>query len=81
VAVEDELVLAADEVAERDGAEVVPRPLDEHPLAVDALAQVVRRRGRVEDQRGAGRRLVRERRSRGPDVLADGQPEAPAIWK
>ena len=34
VAVEDQLVLAADEVAEGDGGEVVARALDEHPLAL-----------------------------------------------
>ena len=46
VAVEDQLVLAADEVAERDGAEVVARALDQHALALAALARVVGRRGR-----------------------------------
>ena len=37
VPVEDQLVLASDEVAERHGAEVVARPLGEHPLARLAL--------------------------------------------
>ena len=34
VAVEDQLVLAADEVAERDRGQVVARALGEHPLAL-----------------------------------------------
>ena len=78
VAVEDQLVLAADEVAERDGGQVVAGALDQHPLALDALARVVRGRGRVEDQHRAGERLVGGRRAGRPDVLADRQAEARA---
>ena len=76
VPVEDQLVLAADEVGERDRGQVVARALDQHPLAVAALARVVRRSRGIEDQRGAGQRLVRRRRAGRPDVLADRQPEA-----
>ena len=46
VAVEDQLVLAADQVAEHDLGEAVAGPLDQHPLALDALAPVVRARRR-----------------------------------
>src|SRR5436190_20897893 len=41
--VEDQLVLAADRVAERDEARVVARARDEHLLALPFLADVVRR--------------------------------------
>jgi hypothetical protein len=75
VAVEDELVLAADEVAERDRAEVVARPLDEHLLALAALAREVGGRRCVHDQRRAGERLLLRRMAGGPDVLADRQPD------
>ena len=61
VAVEHELVLAADEVAEGDRAEVVARALDDHALALEALARVVGRGREVDDQRRAGQRLVRFR--------------------
>ena len=78
VAVEDELVLAADEPAEGHAGEVVARALGEHPLALGALAGVVGRGRDVEDQRRAGQRLVAGRRAGLPDVLADGQPDAVA---
>ena len=54
VAVEDELVLAADEVAEGEVRRVVARPGDEHLLAVLGLADVERRGGEVDDQLRAG---------------------------
>ena len=75
VAVEDELVLAADERAEGDRAEVVAGALGEHPLALEALAGVVGRGGDVDDQRRAGARLVGGGRAGLPDVLADRQAE------
>ena len=54
---------------------VVPRALDQHPLALGALARVVGRGGDVDQQRRAGQRLVGGRRPRLPDVLADGQAD------
>ena len=71
MAVEDELVLAADEVAERDVGSVVARARDEHLLAVLGLADVEGRRGEVDEQRRAGEREIGRRRARLPDVLAD----------
>ena len=78
VPVEDELVLAADERAERDGGDVVARPLGEHPLALEPLAGVVGRGRDVDDQRRPGARLERGGRARLPDVLADRQPDLAA---
>ena len=72
VSVEDELVLAADEVAEREEGGVVPRARDEHLLAILGLADVVGRGGDVHEQLGAGQREVGRGRPRLPDVLADG---------
>ena len=73
-AVEDELVLPADEVAVGDGAEAVARACREHLLARLALAEVV---GRGRDVEHAGR-AERGRLGDGvgqPDVLADRQRE------
>ena len=78
-AVEDELVLPADEAAERDGREVVARALGEHPLAPQPLARVKRRGGDVHDQPRARERLVRQRRAGLPDVLADRQADRDAV--
>ena len=75
VAVEDELVLAADEPAEGDVGDVVAGALGEHPLALAALADVVGGGGDVDDQGGPGEGLVAGRRAGLPDVLADRQPE------
>ena len=75
VAVEQQLVLAADHVAEGDRAQVVARALDQHPLALAALARVIRGGGGVQHQRRAGQSLVREGRAGRPDVLADGQAQ------
>ena len=50
VPVEDELVLAADEVAEGEVGARVTRPGDEHLLALLGLADVVRRRREVHDE-------------------------------
>ena len=71
VTVEDELVLPADEVAERDVRGVVPGPRDEHLLAVLRLAAVVRRRREVDEERRAGEREIGRRGAGLPDVLAD----------
>ena len=71
MAVEDELVLTADEVAERQVRRVVPRPGDEHLLAVLGLADVERRGGEVHDQLRAGEREIGRGRAGLPDVLAD----------
>ena len=64
VAVEDELVLAADGVAEREEARVVARARDEHLLALALLADVERRRGEV--RRAAPRRRARGRSPAAP---------------
>ena len=65
--------------AERDRAEVVARPLGDHPLAHDALARDVRRRGDVDDDRRPRERLEAHRQARLPDVLADRQPDGDAV--
>ena len=72
VAVEDELVLTADRVHERDPAHVVTSPDGEHLLPLAALADVERRRGDVGDDVRPGEREIGRRRPRLPDVLADG---------
>ena len=71
MAVEHELVLAADEVAERDVRRVVAGSGHEHLLAVLGLADVERRGRQVDEQRRPGEREVGRRRARLPDVLAD----------
>jgi hypothetical protein len=75
VAVEDQLVLSANEVADGEGGTRLAGALRDHPLAVRALAAVIRRCRRVDDQARARERLDRSRRARIPDVLADGQPD------
>ena len=75
MAVEDQLVLAADEVAEGEEGGVVARPRDEHLLAVLGLADVVRRRRDVHEQLRAGEREVGRGRAGLPDVLADRRPD------
>ena len=75
VTVEDELVLAADEVAEGEVGGVVARPRDQHLLAILGLADVERRRRRVDDERRPGQREVGRRWARLPDVLADGRAD------
>ena len=75
VPVEDELVLAADEVAEREVGARVARPRDEHLLPLLGLADVERRRGEVDDELRAGEREVGRRRPGLPDVLADRDPD------
>ena len=75
VAVEDQLVLPADRVAERDEARVVARADAQHLLALAVLADVERRRRDVRDQLRAGEREVGRRRPGLPDVLADRRPD------
>ncbi len=75
VAVEDQLVLPADRVAEGEETAVVAGARDEHLLAVLGLADVVRRGGEVDDQLGAGEREVGGGRPGLPDVLADRRPD------
>ena len=75
MAVEEELVLAADRVAEGEEGGVVARPGDEHLLAVLGLAHVVRGGGEVHEQLRAGEREIGRRRAGLPDVLADRRPD------
>ena len=75
MAVEDQLVLAADGVAERDEARVVARARAQHLLALAVLADVERRRGDVRDELRAGEREVGRGRPGLPDVLADRQAD------
>ena len=78
LAVEDELVLTADEVAEGEVGAVGSRALGEHRHPLAALAAVVGRAGRVGDQRRALLGLGRGGRALDPAVLADRQPDAVA---
>jgi hypothetical protein len=71
VPVEDELVLSADEVAERDVDGIVARPCHEHLLAVLRLADVEGRGREVDEQRRPREGEVGRRRPGLPDVLAD----------
>ena len=73
--VEDELVLAPDQVAEQDGGQVVAGALHQHLLALVGLPGVIGRRGEVHDHLRARQRLGAGRRPRLPDVLADGQAD------
>ena len=79
VAVEDELVLAADRVDEHDRGQVVDRALHEHALAVLAVAGAIGRRGQVHDHLGAAERLRHRGRPPLPDVLADADPDRDSI--
>ena len=79
MAVEDELVLAADERAEGDRGEAVAGALGDHLLALAALAGLVGRGGDVEHQPRAGQRLVGHRRTGDPDVLADGEADLDSV--
>ncbi len=72
VTVEDELVLAADEVAEREVGARVPGARDEHLLPLLRLAHVERRGREIDDELRAGESEIGCRRPRLPEVLADG---------
>ena len=74
VAVEDELVLAADDVAERQAARS-SRARGRAFARADALARVVWRGLEVDQQLRAGQRLVDGGRPGIPDVLADSRPD------
>ena len=79
VAVEDQLVLAPDGVAEGHEAAVVGRPLRQHPFPLDALPPVIRRAGEVDqNHRAAVDRRPPARSPRVPEVLADGDAGADA---
>ena len=71
MAVEDQLVLPADRVAERDVRRAVARARAEHLLALTVAQQVERRRGDVHDQLRSGEREIGRGRARLPHVLAD----------
>ena len=73
--VEDQLVLAANRVAERDETRVVARACDEHLFALAFLSDVIRRSGDVREQLRAAEREIRRRRSGLPHVLADGRTD------
>ena len=75
VAVEDELVLGADRVHERDPARVVARARGQHLLALERPCRVERRRGDVRDDVRARQREIGRGRPRLPDVLADSRPD------
>ncbi len=70
-AVEDELVLAADEVDIEDGHRRVGRARREHRLALAQAARVEGRGVDVHDELGATRSLRQDRTVRAPRVLAD----------
>src|SRR6185312_15660408 len=76
VAVKGQLVLAADQVAEGKSRTVSAGALGEHRFSLPALAAVIGRARGIGDQRGPVRRLALRRRSRRPDVLANGQADA-----
>src|ERR1700677_4532164 len=76
MAVEHELILAADQRAERDMGSRLDRAFGEQALPFGALAGVVGRGGDVNQQARPGRRLLGRGRSGLPQVLADGQTDA-----
>jgi hypothetical protein len=75
VAVEDQLVLPSDGVAESDEARVVAGAGGEHLPALAIPADVERRSGDVGQQLRPGQRQVGGGRARLPHVLADGRPD------
>jgi hypothetical protein len=75
VAVEDQLVLSAGEVAEREERARVAGPRDEHLLPLLRLSDVVRRRGEIHDELSAREREVGRGRAGLPDVFADRDPD------
>src|SRR5207237_9754612 len=75
MAVEDQLVLAPDGVAERDEAEIVPCAGDEHLLTLPVAADVEGRGGDVDEKLGTGKREIRRRRAGLPHVFAHRRPD------
>jgi hypothetical protein len=75
VAVEDQLVLPADGVAECDEADVVPRASNEHLFTLAVLAEVERRGREIDDELRSGEGEICGRRARLPHVLADRDPD------
>ncbi len=75
VPVEDELVLAADRVAQRDEAGVVECAHTQHLFALAILADVERGGGDVRDQLCATEGEIGRGRAGLPDVLADRRPD------
>jgi hypothetical protein len=72
VPVEDELVLPADEVAEREVRARVARARDEHLLSILGLSDVEWGGREVHEELRSGKREVGSGRAGLPDVLADG---------
>ena len=70
-AVEDELVLAADEVRVDDGDRSVGRPGRQHGFAFGEALRVIRRRVEVDDQLCATGGLDENRAGRAPGVFTD----------
>ena len=66
-------------VAERERGARLAGALGDHLLALGALAAVIGRGGRVDDQARARQRLGARGRARKPDVLADRQPDQRAV--
>src|SRR5215210_580724 len=75
VAVEDELVLAAREIAEEYVATVVGSPHAQHPFPGGALPPVVRGGRDVEEDARPAEGLLAGRATRVPDVLAHANPD------
>ena len=73
--IEEELILSADGVAERDEAGAVARTDAEHLLALLCLSDMERRGRDVDDELGSGKGEIGGGRARLPDVLADRQPD------
>src|SRR5215212_4289044 len=77
--VEDELVLAAHEIAEHDVATVIRSSNAEHTLSEGALASVVGGGRDVQEHAGSRECLFVRRSARVPDVLAHAHPDEVAI--
>ena len=75
MAVEDQLVLPADRVAEGDEARVVACAGGEHLLALAVAVDVERRGGDVGEQLGAREGEVGRGWAGLPEVLADRRPD------
>ena len=75
VSVENQLVLSADRVAERDEARVVPRARHEHLLALFGASHVERRCRDVDEQLCSAQCEIGRGRARLPHVFAHGQAD------